>query len=120
MGLKFLGYQTKINNFSLLAIGFGKINVAYDCLGFGVMSFLAAFTITFPAKMKMKCWLFISSIIVFQLLNILRLMLLALYWKGNITGKIDHHTVFNTIIYVLIFIGIYIWIEKSTIKEASV
>lgn len=116
-GLRVLGYQTKTNDYSLLAIGYGKINLAYDCLGLGVMSFLTAFAVTYPAKIRQKIFFFISWIIGFQILNVLRFMLLALYWKGE--ENINHHTVFNSIIYVLIIVTLYFWIEKSTIKTAS-
>lgn len=117
-GLHWLGYQTKINNYSLMAVGFSKITLAYDCLGLGVMSFLTAFALTYPAKLKLKLWLLISITIAFQLLNIIRFMLLALYGKGEGIGQIDHHTVFNILIYVLISVTLYVWIEKSTVKEA--
>jgi len=117
-GLQMLGYQTKINNLSLLAVGHGKINLAYDCLGLGVMSFLTAFAVTYPAKIKSRIQLLITWIIGFQLLNVLRFMLLALFWKGEGIDPINHHTVFNGLIYVLIAATLYWWIEKSTVKEA--
>lgn len=119
-GLQLLGYPTKINNYSLLAIGYNKINLAYDCLGFGVMSFLTAFLLTYPSKSKTKLKLFFILIFGFQLLNISRFMFLALFWKGEGIGRINHHTVFNAFIYVLLAVTLYFWIEKSTIKEASV
>ncbi|MGI4751806.1 MAG: exosortase Y [Janthinobacterium lividum] len=118
-GLQLLGYPTKINNYSLLAVGHNKINLAYDCLGFGVMSFLAAFLLTYPTKSKAKLKLFLILVIGFQLLNILRFMLLALYWKSEGVGRINHHTVFNTFIYLLLIVTLYFWIEKSMIKKAS-
>jgi len=117
-GLQLLGYPTKINQQSLLAVGYGKINLAYDCLGLGVMSFLIAFTATYPAKTKSKIKLLFSAIIGFQLLNILRFMLLALFWKGEGNNAVNHHTIFNSIIYVLIAVTLYLWIKKSTVKEA--
>ncbi|MVN20614.1 exosortase Y [Mucilaginibacter arboris] len=117
-GLQLFGYQTKINSYSLMAVGYNKINLAYDCLGLGVMSFLTAFALTFPTKIKSRIQLWIGCIIGFQLLNILRFMLLALYWKGEEMDRINHHTVFNGIIYVLIALTLYFFIEKSTIKEA--
>lgn len=116
-GLQLFGYQTKINSLSLLAVGYGKITLAYDCLGLGVMSFLIAFAVTYPAKIKSKLKLLIACIIGFQLLNILRFMLLALYWKGEEINKINHHTIFNLFIYMLLTIALYFWIEKSTVKE---
>lgn len=117
-GLQFLGYPTKINNYSLLVVGHNKINLAYDCLGLGVMSFLAAFVLTYPTQIKAKLKLFLFLTIGFQLLNILRFMFLALYWKGEGSNPINHHTIFNLIIYLLIAVTLYVWIEKSTIKKA--
>lgn len=118
-GLQFLGYPTKINNYSLLVVGHNKINLAYDCLGLGVMSFLAAFVLTYPTQVKAKLKLFLFLTIGFQLLNILRFMFLALFWKGEGSNPINHHTIFNLTIYIIIAVTLYIWIEKSTIKKAS-
>lgn len=118
-GLQLLSYPTKINNYSLMAVGFGKINLAYDCLGLGVMSFLTAFALTFPTKIPSKLKLWITCILGFQLLNILRFMLLALYWKGERLNHINHHTIFNLFIYSILILTIYFFIEKSTVKEAS-
>jgi exosortase/archaeosortase family protein len=100
----------------LMAIGYNKIYLAYDCLGLGVMSFLTAFAITFPAKLKSKLMLLLGCILSFQLLNIVRFMLLALSWKS---GAVNHHTVFNLLIYALITVTLYLFIEKTTVKEAS-
>ncbi|RYE35694.1 MAG: glycosyltransferase [Sphingobacteriaceae bacterium] len=119
-GLQLLGYASLTNKYSLLAIGHNKINLAYDCLGFGVMSFLAAFMLTYPGKTKVKLALFFIVLTVFQLLNILRFIFLALYWKGAGNGQINHHTVFNAFIYLLLAITIYYWIEKTTVKKASI
>ncbi|RYY06044.1 MAG: exosortase/archaeosortase family protein [Sphingobacteriaceae bacterium] len=119
VGLQLLGYQTKTNSYSLLAIGYHKINLAYDCLGFGVMSFIAALTITYPSKTKAKLLLFVLLTIGFQLLNVLRFMLLALYWPGKAGNQINHHTVFNLLIYLLLAVILYYWIDKSTLKKVS-
>jgi exosortase/archaeosortase family protein len=116
IGLSWLGYLTKTNSFELVAIGYNKIYLAYDCLGLGVMSFLTAFAISFPAKLKSKLALLLGCILSFQLLNIVRFMLLALSWKS---GAVNHHTVFNLLIYALITVTLYLFIEKTTVKEAS-
>lgn len=114
-GLSWLGYSTKTNNYELMAIGYNKISLAYDCLGLGVMSFLTAFAIAYPASLKSKLMLFIGCVIGFQLLNILRFMLLTLYWKCS---AVNHHTVFNLLIYALVTVTLYLYMEKSTVKEA--
>lgn len=118
-GLKLLGYSTKTNDYVLMVIGHGKINLAYDCLGFGLISFLTAFFISYPAKTstKMKMWIVCTD--GFQLLNIIRFMLLALYWKGEGLNQINHHTIFNSLIYIILIVTLYVFIEKSSVKEAS-
>lgn len=118
-GLNLLGYSTKTNNYLLMVVGHGKINLAYDCLGFGIMSFLTAFFITYPAKTSTKLKLWIACADGFQLLNILRFMLLALYWKGEGLNLINHHTFFNLFIYSILFITLYFFVKKSTVKTAS-
>jgi exosortase/archaeosortase family protein len=117
-GLELLGYHTKTNNYVMTVVGHAKINLAYDCLGLGVMSFLTAFFITYPAKTSTKLKLWIVCTDGFQALNILRFMLIALFYKGEGMSKIDHHAVFNTLIYIFLAITIYLFIEKSTVKEA--
>lgn len=117
-GLQLFGYQTKINNYALMVVGYNKINLAYDCLGFGVMSFLTAFALAYPVKTKSKLTFLLVSILSFQFLNILRFMLLALYWRGEGMSSINHHTVFNSLIYLLIIVTVYWWIEKRPVKEA--
>lgn len=118
-GLGLLGHSTKINNYSLLTVGYNTINLGYDCLGLGVMSFLTAFVLTYPAKWKSKFKLLLSTLLGFQLLNILRFILLSLFWKGGELRSVNHHTVFNSIIYLLLMLTMYCWIEKITVKEAS-
>ncbi|RYY07232.1 MAG: hypothetical protein EOP43_03885, partial [Sphingobacteriaceae bacterium] len=118
-GLQLLGYPTLTNHYSLLVIGHNKINLSYDCLGLGVMSFIIAFIATYPSNVKNKLLISVSLIIGFQLLNTLRFMFLALYWKGAGTKLMNHHTVFNLVIYLLLAFSLYLWIEKSTIKKAS-
>jgi len=112
--LRLAGYDTVSNDMELLVAGKGHIRVLYSCLGLGVMSFLTAFVIAFPATLRQKLVFLLPALIIIQLLNILRFVLLALFWKSPGSLIIDHHTVFDAIIYVLIVVSLYVWVQRRT------
>ena len=115
-----LGYNTITNDQDLLVAGYNHIKIAYSCLGLGVVSFLAAFSIAYPKPAKEKWLFFIGGIIIIQLLNVVRFVLLALYWDMRTTKIIDHHTIFNVVIYIIILVSIYFWTKRdfATTKKA--
>lgn len=108
--LKLLGYASVYNNYDLLVAGHGTIQVVYSCLGLGVLSFFTAFVIAYPKPIRSKIMVLIVGIIGIELLNVIRFMALALY--GN-NKSIDHHTIFNILIYVIISAGLYFWIKQD-------
>ena len=115
-----LGFAAIINNTDLLVAGHTHIFLAYDCLGFGIMSFLAAFAIAYPKPVKEKWIFFLAGIVVVQLLNVVRFVLLALYWKPQEPNLLDHHTIFNVVVYIIILTSIYFWTKSDivTTKKA--
>ena len=104
------GFTSIVNDYQLLVAGRGTIDIVYTCLGLGVMSFFAAFIIAYPKKLKTKLIFLISGLFIIQLLNILRFVLLALFWDKKAGKIIDHHVIFNVIIYIIIAISVYFWI----------
>jgi len=117
--LNWMGYTAITNDSELLVVGRGTIQIAYDCLGLAVMSFFAALVIAFPKKLKQKLFFLICGLVVFQLLNIVRFVLLALFWKSTKGIILDHHTIFNIIIYILIAISLYLWIKHDDQKPVA-
>lgn len=110
--LKCLGYSAIFNNYDLLVAGHGTIQVVYACLGLGVLSFFTAFIIAYPKPLKSKLIALITGAIVIEFLNIIRFAILALY-GSNVNQLIDHHTLFNIIMYIIICAGLYIWIKQD-------
>jgi len=108
-----LGYTTITNDEDLLVAGYHHIKIAYSCLGLGVMSFLTAFIIAYPKPLKQKLIFWASGIIIIQLLNIIRFIILALYWRPQTNKIIDHHIIFNTVIYIIIIISLYLWTKHD-------
>jgi exosortase/archaeosortase family protein len=114
--INWFGYAAITNGSQLLVAGRGMLQVVYSCLGLGVMSFFAAFVIAYPKKLKTKLIFLISGLIIIQLLNILRFVLLAILWDKKQGMIVDHHTIFNVVIYVIIIISLYFWVKQDDTK----
>jgi len=111
------GFATIMNDFEMRIAGYGGIRIAYDCLGFGLMSFFTAFVLAYPKQLRQKMVFLISGLVAIQIFNILRLALVALFWGKNAQRVIDHHLIFNSIIYTLISIALYFWVTADDRKK---
>jgi exosortase/archaeosortase family protein len=112
--LHWLGYAAITNDTDILVAGHGRLTLIYSCLGLGIMSFFSAFVIAYPKNLKAKLIFLISGIIIIQILNVMRFVVLAIFWDKNVdTQIVDHHTIFNLIIYVIIAISLYFWIKHD-------
>jgi exosortase/archaeosortase family protein len=107
------GFTTITNDYQLLVVGHGTIDVVYTCLGLGVMSFFTAFVIAYPKTIKAKLLFLVSGLVVIQLLNVLRFVVLAVLWDKKSGMIVDHHTIFNAIIYILIAVSLYFWVKQD-------
>jgi len=111
--LDWLGYTAITSDTELLVSGHGRIQLVYSCLGLGVMSFFTAFVIAYPKKLKTKLFFLVSGLLIIQVLNVARFVLLALFWRNTRGIILDHHTIFNIIIYIIIAIALYLWIKHD-------
>jgi exosortase/archaeosortase family protein len=109
--LNMLGFTAITNNYELLVAGHGMIELVYSCLGLGVISFFTAFVIAYPKALKAKIIFIITGIFAIEFLNIIRFILLAFFWDKRASRIIDHHTLFNIIIYAIIIISLYFWVK---------
>jgi exosortase/archaeosortase family protein len=123
--LSFWGTATFREDEYILRSDSGKaIRLVYSCLGFGVMSFWAAYAIASAGSIKRKAaWLFGGLLLIF-LINALRI---ALVLQAAEKGKRfpfgwDHHTWFNITAYFLILLLIFLhhrFSEKMEHKRSS-
>ncbi len=109
------GYAVITDQYNLLVAGHGIIRLDYSCLGLGVISFFAAFVLSYPRKWKSRIIFLIAGVLGIQLLNIIRFVLLAIFWDKKHKLILDHHTIFNIIIYIVIAIAIYFWVKSDTV-----
>lgn len=104
------GLNTNVKAPFLLKITNGPgVRMVYSCIGYGVMSFWAAFVIANDGSIKKKLlWLF-GGLLGIWIINCLRvaLLLITLKKQGNINKFAEHHTMFNIAAYTLIFVLMY-------------
>ncbi len=113
--LRGFNYTVLTNETDLMVVGKGGIRLVYSCLGYGVISVFAAFCLTFPNPFKHRFGFLTVGLILIQLMNILRFVLLSLYWdRRHPLFGMDHHDLFNIVIYLLLIGICYLWIRYST------
>jgi exosortase/archaeosortase family protein len=119
--IRLFGYEVFTSDTTLHAFDAGGITVVYSCLGFGVMSFFVAFVLAWPKKtIKSKLWFIPVGLILIQVLNIARFIMITLFWRtSSYRSLIDHHTLFNFILYVILLATIYFWINSHNKKAIS-
>lgn len=119
--INWFGFNAISNDYQLLVAGRGIIDVIYSCLGLGVMSFFAAFVIAYPKNLKPKIIFLFTGLICIQALNVLRFVLLVLFWDKKSPVILDHHAIFNIVIYLVIAVSLYFWVinDKKPIASAK-
>lgn len=115
--IKQSGFYAIHNNMDILVINGPYMRINYSCLGLGVMSFLAAFIIAFPAKVNSKLKIFFIGMLSIYLLNISRISIIGVIMANFSSQRNNfkyHHEVFNIIVYICIFLLLFAWIRKTT------
>ena len=79
------------------------------------MSVFAAFVLAWPARpRKSKLLFLIIGLTMIQLLNIARLIGLSLLGRDfPFYHSIDHHTLFNAVVYTVLIVMVYFWLKKA-------
>ncbi|SDD41925.1 exosortase/archaeosortase family protein [Mucilaginibacter pineti] len=111
--LTWMGFTAINNQTDLLVAGRGGIRVIYSCLGLGLISFFSAFVLAYPRKLNKKITFLVGGILSIELLNILRFILLTLFWNKRAGRIIDHHTIFNITLYIMIMVSLYFWVKND-------
>lgn len=109
------GYETAFVGEFGLRVGNRGIRLVYSCLGFGVMSFYAAYVLAWPGFRRDKWLPLLSGLTFIVFLNIMRLALLPIIhieYPSTRKFPIDHHDVFNIILYLAIAVMLISWTRK--------
>lgn len=100
-----IGMETHYKNSYVLTNLTGSgIRLVYSCLGFGVMSFWAAYSLAMEATLKQKIYWFLGGLVGLYIINVVRLSMVLYFAKEHAAlPYFDHHTWFNIASYILIF-----------------
>lgn len=110
------GYETHVLPDYIIRIKNGAgVKVAMSCVGYGVYSFWAAYVIANDGTLFKKIKWALGGVLLLWLINSIRitLVLVALQKKIPMPLGIDHHTWFNIIAYVFIFLMIWVYERKQ-------
>jgi exosortase/archaeosortase family protein len=116
--LGLIGYDTYTpDKYHIFIVNGTGVRMVYSCIGYGVMSFWAAFVIANKGNWIKKIKWLLSGWIAIWIINVLRIsfLVLALNKGWDMPLNIDHHTWFNIAAYILIFVLIYFYDRSSKI-----
>lgn len=115
--LNLFGFQSIHNSSSVLVINGPNISLNYSCLGLGMMSFILAFVIAFPAPSKRKPLIVLWTFLTVYILNIFRIaglgiLMTTFHSQRPYFGY--HHELFNIFIYLVVFFILFKWVKKMS------
>lgn len=104
--VKLMNYDTYLTDNILYVKGGHNIRMVYSCMGVNILCLWWAFIITLAISIKEKAFYFFAGTFCLILLNIIRLSLLTISPKDISFGQlmIDHHDLYNWVVYGLIFL----------------
>ncbi|MCX2492596.1 archaeosortase/exosortase family protein [Pedobacter sp. PF22-3] len=114
--IKAFGFYAIYNEMDVMVVAGPYLRINYSCLGLGVMSFLAAFVLSFPASWKSTFKMLFIGILIIYILNILRIAglgILMAVFKSQRNNFNYHHEIFNIIVYICVFTMLYFWIKRN-------
>lgn len=123
--LKSLGYTTftvlQDHDFQVIGIdGSNGVWVGSNCNAITLFTLFSVFIIAYPGHQKSKLWFIPLGIILIHLLNLLRVVALALiayYYPSYL--NFNHTYTFTFLVYSFIFLLWMLWINKYSSKTKS-
>ena len=112
--VNFIGYQAEINGPYISGPNGGTLFMAKWCLGFITM-FVFSSMVYLTRKNNKVYWKYILvGLIILHILNIIRLSLLFIFvqYHNDTELIMDHHDMYNIVVYLFIFLLWIIWFEK--------
>jgi exosortase/archaeosortase family protein len=113
--LEALGYPAVIHGW-LVGISGGFVRLETPCLGINVCFVFISLVLAFPSPIKWtyKILYVILGVLLIQFLNIWRIAGMVFVTKNKYHLPIEHHDLFNLIIYIVVFMLFYYFISLST------
>jgi exosortase family protein XrtF len=116
--LELLGYTVFTGSDRLIGIdGTGGLWIGDNCNGIALFALFTGFIIAYPGNWKKKLYYIPIGIILIELMNILRVVLLAILdTHSRAWTEFNHTYTFTIVIYGFIFLMWMIWVNKVSDK----
>jgi exosortase/archaeosortase family protein len=114
--------QYDINQYGIVILIIGSPGVAVGpaCVGFGLLFGFAGLIISYHGSIKSKLWFIPLGWLGIHTINILRIVILAIISNiNNDWVDFNHKYVFNTVIYIFIFLMFTWWVRYVEQQEKS-
>lgn len=105
-----IGFDVYLKDvYTIRQVNGAGVHVGYDCIGYGVMFFWIAFIIANTGTVFSKLKWISGGLLIIECINILRisLMVIAVNKKWLLPFKLDNHTLYNIVAYLVVFSMIY-------------
>jgi exosortase/archaeosortase family protein len=101
----------------ILIKGSAGVAVGPACVGFGLLFGFAGLILSYHGSIKSKLWFIPLGLLGIHTINILRIVILAIISNiNNDWVDFNHKYVFNTIIYIFIFLMFTWWVRHIEIQ----
>lgn len=113
--VKIFGFESEVSSYTLRLSNVSTVKMVYSCIGFDILSFWTAFTFAYPQAWKRKFLFMVLGVLTITFLNVIRVGGLAMIRSIHSIRSldIDHHLIFNIVVYSVVFIMIHFMIKIS-------
>lgn len=107
-----VGFDTfKVDSYVIRIVNGTGVRLVYSCLGYGLLSFWIAFIFANNGSwLKKTAWMLAGCFFIW-FINVVRITLVLIsnyqHWKTSIS--LEHHTLFNITVYIVIFCMIWLF-----------
>ncbi len=116
--LQLMGENVTTGTHRLHVDGKAGFKIVYSCLGYGILSIFSAFVLMYPKSLPKKILFLIIGILIFQCLNITRLMMISLYWHHTLmVFKVHAHDIFSLLVYAIMGFATYLYLYSKPRKN---
>jgi exosortase/archaeosortase family protein len=108
--LNTIGFDVYLKDiYTIRQAGGAGVHVGYDCIGYGVLFFWVAFIVANSGSILKKIKWIAGGLCIIECVNIIRisLMVIAVNKKWLLPFKLDNHTLYNIVAYLVVFSMIY-------------
>jgi exosortase/archaeosortase family protein len=118
--LRLMQYDIIQYDIVILIVGSPGVAVGPACVGFGLLFGFAGLITSYHGSFKSKLWFIPLGLLGIHTINILRIVILAIISNiNNDWVDFNHKYVFNTVIYIFIFLMFTWWVRFVERQEKS-